>query len=167
MTAEEIATALLRLEAAQDLHSLLDAALGAVRDVRDALNEQLETYEHLVAEAQVQALDDAGHALWRVDCAETREEMAEGLADMPYDEYGVDWDENATDSYVQRAYGDYGRARRAVTVRIGLDPSTHLWWIDEGDDAEREHYGPYATRAQAEAKMAECLAKDESAEEVK
>lgn len=50
-----------------------------------------------------------------------------------------------------------------VTVRIGLDPSTHLWWIDEGDDAERVHYGPYATRAEAEAK---CLAKDESAEEV-
>lgn len=68
MNAEEIATALLRLEAAQDLHSLLDAALGAVRAVRDALNEQLETYEHLVAEAQVQALDDAGHALWRVGC---------------------------------------------------------------------------------------------------
>lgn len=35
---------------------------------------------------------------------------------------------------------------------------------DEGDDAERVHYGPYATRAEAEAKMAECLAKDESAE---
>lgn len=68
MNAEEIATALLRLEAAQDLHSLLDAALGAVRAVRDALNEQLETYEHLVSEAQVQALDDAGHALWRVGC---------------------------------------------------------------------------------------------------
>lgn len=102
----------------------------------------------------------------RLDCAETREEMAEGLADMPYDEYGVDWDENATDSYVQRAYGDYGDEPGDVTVRIGLDPSTHLWWIDEGDDAEREHYGPYATRAQAEAKMDECLAKDESAEEV-
>lgn len=98
----------------------------------------------------------------RLDCAKTREEMAEGLADMPYDEYGVDWDEDATDSYVQRTYGDDGDLPGDITVRIGLDPTTHFWWIDEGDDAERVHYGPYATRAQAEAKMDECLAKDES-----
>lgn len=127
--------------------------------VRSAVNEKVIS-EHLAGQGPEWRAD-------ALDCAETREEMAEGLADMPYDEYGVDWDENATDSYVQRAYGDYGRARRAVTVRIGLDPSTHLWWIDEGDDAEREHYGPYATRAEAEAKMDECLAKDESAEEVR
>lgn len=142
------------------------AALRQILDIR-VDNPVLDTWsiiEETLGEDELCQRDPASIAA-AVRSA-VNEKMAEGLADLPYDEYGVDWDENATDSYVQRAYGDYGRARRAVTVRIGLDPSTHFWWIDEGDDAEGDHYGPYATRAEAEAKMAECLAKDESAEEV-
>lgn len=143
------------------------AALRQILDIRVA-NPVLDTWsiiEETLGEDELCQRDPASIAA-AVRSAVNEKVISEHLADMPYDEYGVDWDENATDSYVQRAYGDYGRARRAVTVRIGLDPTTHFWWVDEGDDAERDHYGPYATRAQAEAKMDECLAKDESAEEV-
>lgn len=166
------------------LRQILDTWLIIAAAVRSAVNEKVIS-EHLAGQGpewRADALDSRYHVatvdgyplvrlaaddrVVRLDCAETREEMAEGLADLPYDEYGVDWDENATDSYVQRTYGDDGDSPGDITVRIGLDPTTHFWWIDEGDDAEREHYGPYATRAEAEAKMAECLAKDESAEEV-